>query len=130
MVVADMLAPRLDGIAPFLIMLLLALVIAILSMYFIATTYPCIAIGVTMTAPIIEALGLNPAIILFPVMLSLQYMFGLFAIPIIQQNYRYGYWEKTQITGIGTIVMVVCVLINCLVSYFLLPIFWGTPLYL
>lgn len=128
--ISDLIAPRLKAIPPFSIMLILSLIIAILSMYFIATTYPCIAIGVTMTAPIIEAIGLNPAIILFPVMLSLQYMFGIFAIPIIQQNYRYGYWKKSQITGIGTIVMLVCVLCNCAVSYFLLPSLWHIPLYL
>lgn len=128
--ISDLIAPRLKAIPPFSIMLILSLIIAILSMYFIATTYPCIAIGITMTAPIIEAIGLNPAIILFPVMLSLQYMFGIFAIPIIQQNYRYGYWKKSQITGIGTVVMLVCVLCNCAVSYFLLPPLWHVSIYL
>lgn len=125
-----MLTPGIKKVPPFMIMLLVAYGIAFISMYFIATTYPCITMGITMIAPVLESMNLNPAIMLFPAMIALQYMFGLFAQPIIQHNYRYGYWKKEQITGLGTVIMLCCVMINCLVTYYILPTIWGTSLYL
>lgn len=127
---SNMLAPAIQEVSPLVIMIMLAYGIAMISMYFIATTYPCITVGITMVAPVIESMGLNPAIVLFPTMIALQYMFGMFAQPIIQHNYRYGYWGKGQITALGTTVMLCCVMINCLVAYYVLPEVWGMPLYL
>lgn len=113
---------------PLIIMLALALFIAVLSMYVIGSTFANIAIGVTMTAPLVEALGLNPSIMLFPVINSINYMIGIFAMPIMMLNYQYGYWKKSQITKTGTLVTLAAVLINCLVTYYLAPVLWNVPL--
>lgn len=129
-VIANAVAPSMSVMPAFALMLAITLVAAVMAMYFVASTYAIIAICVTMTAPIIESIGLNPAIMLFPAIISINYMFGLFAQPIVTHNYRYGYWEKGKISAVGTVVMLAAVLLNCLVCYFLIPTLWGVPLHI
>lgn len=126
---ANVLTPVLEKMPPLVIMLVLSLTAAVLAMYTVGTAYANIALTVTMTAPVIESLGLNPAIILFPVILSINYMMGYFATPMIAPNYQYGYWKRSEITVVGSTSAFCAVIVNCLVTYFLAPILWGTSIY-
>lgn len=128
-VLAGALTPVLGEMPPFAVMLLLSLTAAVLSMYTVGTAYANIALTITMTAPVIESLGLNPAVILFPAILSVNYMMGYFASPLIAPNYQYGYWHRSEITTVGSAVAFCAVIVSCVVTYFVAPSLWGTSIY-
>lgn len=129
-VLAGVLTPVLEGMHPLAIMLLLSSTAAVLAMYTVGTAYANIALTITMMAPVVESLGLNPAVILFPVILSVNYMMGYFATPMIAPNYQYGYWKQGEITMVGSVTALCAVIVNCLVTYFFAPSLWGVYIYL
>lgn len=129
-VLSRALTPVLGKMPPLVIMLVLSFAAAVLAMYTVGTAYANIALMVTMTAPVIESLGLNPAIILFPVILSINYMMGYFATPMVAPNYQYGYWNRGEITVVGSVSALCAVIVSCLVTYFFAPILWGTSIYI
>lgn len=129
-VFARILIPMLKGMHPLTIMLLLSSVAAVMAMYTIGTAYANIMLTITMTAPIIEALGMNPSVVLFPVILAVNYMMGYFALPVIAPNYQYGYWKRNEISIVGTATAACAVIVSCLVTYFFAPTLWDCSIYI
>lgn len=126
----NLLAPMLSGVSPLLMMLLLAGGAALMTNICIGGTYPTIAVFVSCTAPVIEMLGYNPAIILMPAIIAISFTICVYAQSTVYANYVYGYYDVKEPVLPGILTSVAGVIVASLVCYFLAPVLWGTSLYL
>jgi|GEM_PF-1076629 len=126
----DLILPVVSNVSPLIIMIVLAALAGVFINITTGTTYAAIAIFVTCTAPVIEAIGYNPSLVLMPTIIIISFMICFYAHATVYPNYSYGYYKAGDLVLPGALTVVVGVIISSLVCYLLAPTLWGVSLYI
>jgi len=118
---AGVLVPMLQSLSPFMLMIVCALTVQFINAMFPNANSGIITICVTIFAPVIFGLGLNPLVILAPQILNS----GLQQILGVQMNmyitYKYGYWEINEPILPGVLSCIMWCVVTSIVVWFLYP---------
>ena len=114
---------------PFVLMLILCLALTILNNIFANATAGIIAVCVASFTPLVISAGLNPSVMMIPVMFmgSATTVLGVQATIVL--TYSYGYWEMNDTIKPGIITALVWAVIISAAVYVVCPMI-GMPLYL
>ncbi len=119
--------PIFGNLGPFAFCFVACLFQGIICNCFIGASMAAQALGIGLMGPICAGLGLNPTIIMLPVLMinSCFFIFGFNVSMMI--NKGYGYWETKDPTAPGIVLLVVCAVVFSVVACVVGPLV-GLPL--
>ena len=120
--------PLVGNMHPFFLMLFICLMAGIINNALVSANFATNAIFVACMAPLVLAMGYNPAIILLPTIYMCSITVCLFPNAVMFINYNYGYWKPKDPILPGALAMVGFSVIACLFTYFLAPVLWGSSI--
>lgn len=127
--VVDYVGPIFNGMSPFVFCFVAALFQGIIANAFVGASMAAQALGIGLLGPICVSLGYNPSVIMLPVLFINSCFFVLGFNVSMMINKEYGYWETTETTVPGIILLVVCALMFAIAACVFGPLF-GLSLYL
>lgn len=128
--IASLITPVLGGISPLLIMFIITGCAGLSANFIVSSTMANVSIFVGIMAPIVEAMGYNPAIILLPTIFIISFMMALPQHSTVLVSYGKGYYNASDLVKPAVLITAAGVILSCLICYFLAPVLWGVPLYL
>lgn len=127
--IARMLSARLGSMPPFMMMLLLVFLYAVLNNLLCNANIGLVVIYITAFTPIVMACGCNPVMILMPVMMTTSCTLALGAQSAMVLTFDYGYWKMKDPIIPGFIASFAIAFVVSAVVWFVGPMI-GIPLYL
>ncbi|MEY8336538.1 SLC13 family permease [Lachnospiraceae bacterium 62-35] len=115
------LVQHISGLPVFLLILVLALILALVNNVFANATAGIIAVCVTTFAPMVVEMGYNPSLVLLPTIFMGACTVVLGAQINVVLTYDYGYWEMKDPVIPGCIICVLWTFIISVVAYFVGP---------
>lgn len=114
-------SPILSGMSPLALMYVCGLILATLNSVFANATFGIISISITVFAPIVMSLGMNPVIILVPAI----FIGACTTVVGVQNNmyltYEYGFWEMRDPIVPGICTNILWLSVTTVVAYFVGP---------
>lgn len=127
--VVDYVGPLFHGMSPFVFCFVAALFQGIIANAFVGASMAAQALGIGLLGPICVSLGYNPSLVMLPVLFINSCFFVLGFNVSMMINKEYGYWETTDTTVPGIILLVVCAFMFAVAACVFGPLF-GLSLYL